>query len=123
MRFLIDECLHLTLVTVANDAGFEAHHVVHLGLQGKQDHQLMGRIRDGEYVFVTNNVLDFEKLYAREEIHAGLIIILRNVPPNLQRALFQAALEFLGEDEPVNTAVEVDWDGSEITISQYRLSK
>ena len=97
MKFLIDECLHLSLVTVANDAGFEAHHVVHLGLQGKQDHELMGRVRDGAYVFVTNNALDFEKLYTKEEIHTGLIIILRNVSPNLQRALFKAALEFIGE--------------------------
>lgn len=121
MKFLIDECLHLSLVSVANDAGFEAHHVVHLGLQGKQDRELMRRVSDGEYVFVTNNALDFQKLYAKQEIHPGLIIILRNVPPTLQRALFQAALKFIGEDEPVNSAVEVDWDGSEMTISRYAL--
>lgn len=121
MKFLIDECLHTSLVNVANEAGFEAHHVVHLGLQGAPDHELAARIRDDEAVFVTNNALDFEKLYAREAIHPGLIIILRNVNPNLQRTLFQAALEFIGEDEPVNTAVVVDWDGSEITVSQYDL--
>jgi predicted nuclease of predicted toxin-antitoxin system len=46
MKFLIDECLHLSLVMVANRIGFEAHHVVHLGLQGKPDHELMRRIRD-----------------------------------------------------------------------------
>jgi hypothetical protein len=57
----------------------------------------------------------------RLKIHPGLIVILRNVPPNLQRALFQAALEFIGEDEPVNKAIEVAWDGSEIRISQYDL--
>jgi predicted nuclease of predicted toxin-antitoxin system len=117
MKFLIDECLHTSLVTVANDAGFEAHHVVHLGLQGTPDHKLMGRIRDDESIFVTNNALDFVTLYANEEIHPGLVIILRNVPPNLQRALFQAALEFIGEDEPVNCAIEVElgWIGD-----QYR---
>lgn len=123
MKFLIDECLHTSLVTVANDAGFEAHHVVHLGLQGTPDHKLMGRIRDDESIFVTNNALDFVTLYANEEIHPGLVIILRNVPPNLQRALFQAALEFIGEDEPVNCAIEVDWDGSQISIDQYSLNK
>lgn len=122
MKFLIDECLHLSLVNVANQAGFEAHHVVHLGLQGAPDHELIARIRDEEAVFVTNNALDFERLYAKEAIHPGLIIILRSVNPNLQRALFQAALEFIGEDEPVNTAIVVDWDGSEITVSQYDLS-
>lgn len=121
MKFLIDECLHTSLVNVANEAGFEAHHVVHLGLQGKSDHELLGRVRDEDFTFVTNNALDFEKLYARESLHAGLIIILRNVPPNLQRALFKAALEFIGEHEPINHVVEVDWDGSEIIISAFDL--
>lgn len=54
MRFLIDECLHLSLVTVANEAGFEAHHIVHLGLQGKQDHELMGVFaRENTYLLRT----------------------------------------------------------------------
>jgi hypothetical protein len=35
MRFLIDECLHESLVGVAHGAGFEATHVNHLGLSGK----------------------------------------------------------------------------------------
>jgi predicted nuclease of predicted toxin-antitoxin system len=40
MRFLIDECLHESLVRVAHAAGFEAVHVNHLGLSGKQDWEL-----------------------------------------------------------------------------------
>jgi hypothetical protein len=32
MRFLIDECLHESLVGVAHAAGYEATHVNHLGL-------------------------------------------------------------------------------------------
>ncbi len=37
MRFLIDECLHESLVGVAHGAGFEATHVNHLGLSGKPE--------------------------------------------------------------------------------------
>ena len=37
MRFLIDECLHESLVRVAHAAGFDATHVNHLGLSGKPD--------------------------------------------------------------------------------------
>ena len=37
MRFLIDECLHESLVGIAHNAGFEANHVNHLGLSGKPD--------------------------------------------------------------------------------------
>ncbi|HEY4212377.1 MAG TPA: DUF5615 family PIN-like protein [Steroidobacteraceae bacterium] len=34
MRFLVDECLSLDLVTVATEGGFEAHHVAHVGKAG-----------------------------------------------------------------------------------------
>jgi predicted nuclease of predicted toxin-antitoxin system len=40
MRFLIDECLHESLVGAAHRAGFEATHVNHLGLSGKPDWEL-----------------------------------------------------------------------------------
>jgi predicted nuclease of predicted toxin-antitoxin system len=102
-----------------NQSRFEAHHVVHLGLQGKQDYKLMRLIRAQEFVFVTNNALDFERLYAKEEIHLGLIIILRSVPPYLQRTLFQEALDFIGKNEPVNSRIVVDWDGFEVTMTRY----
>jgi predicted nuclease of predicted toxin-antitoxin system len=31
MRFLIDECLSVDLVSVANRAGHEAQHIAHIG--------------------------------------------------------------------------------------------
>jgi predicted nuclease of predicted toxin-antitoxin system len=43
MRFLIDECLHESLVGVAHGAGFEAIHVNHLGLSGEPDWELAER--------------------------------------------------------------------------------
>jgi predicted nuclease of predicted toxin-antitoxin system len=46
MRFLIDECLHESLVGVAHAAGFEASHVNHLGLSGKPDWELAERISE-----------------------------------------------------------------------------
>jgi hypothetical protein len=36
MRFLIDECLHESLVGVAHDAGFEATHINHLGFSASR---------------------------------------------------------------------------------------
>jgi predicted nuclease of predicted toxin-antitoxin system len=44
MRFLVDECLHESLVGVAHGAGFEATHVNHLGLRGNPDWALAERI-------------------------------------------------------------------------------
>jgi len=97
MKFLIDECLHTSLVSVGHDAGHICDHVNFLGLGGHKDWQLMTRIRTEEYTFVTNNYTDFTALYAKEELHAGLVIILPNVTPSSQRKLFRAALSHLGK--------------------------
>jgi predicted nuclease of predicted toxin-antitoxin system len=97
MKFLIDECLHTSLVTLAHDAGHACEHVNFLGLGGQKDWQLMTRIRRKDYTFVTNNRADFTALYAKEELHAGLVIILPNVTPSLQRELFRAALSHIGK--------------------------
>jgi predicted nuclease of predicted toxin-antitoxin system len=81
MRFLIDECLHESLVGVAHDAGFGATHVNHLGLSDKPDRELAERIVEGEFTFVTNNRVDFIRLFGKMELHAGLIVLVPNVVP------------------------------------------
>jgi hypothetical protein len=42
----------------------------------------MTKIRSEDYTFVTNKRTDFTKLYAKEELHAGLVIIVPNVTPS-----------------------------------------
>ena len=79
----------------------------------------MDRIRAGEYIFVTNNRVDFAALYDREEIHPGLIIIVPNVVPRLQRELFQAALAHIGRRELVNALLEVDVTDAGITCQEF----
>ncbi|TGU23603.1 DUF5615 family PIN-like protein, partial [Mesorhizobium sp. M4B.F.Ca.ET.150.01.1.1] len=79
MRFLIDECLHTSLVAVAQERGHEANHVNWLGLSGETDWDLMPLIIDEDFTFVTNNAKDFRKLYAKEPVHAGLIIVVPQV--------------------------------------------
>jgi hypothetical protein len=81
MRFLIDECLHTSLVT--------------------------------------NNRTDFVALYAQEELHAGLVIVVPNVPPDQQRALFQAALLHIAERDLINAVLEVDVKEATITCREY----
>lgn len=119
MRFLIDECLHVGLVAVANHLGYDAHHVTHLGMGGLKDHEIIPRIRDEEFTFVTNNAVDFRRLYRREDLHAGLIIIVPNVRPEMQRQLFQATLEYLNMRELINAVLEIDSDGEEVEIHEY----
>jgi len=123
VNFLIDECLHTSLVEVAAARGHEATHVNYRGLSGVQDWNLMAPIREGEFTFVTNNAKDFRKLYAQEEIHAGLVILIPNAPPTQQRALFDAVLDDLAATPGlINEALEVRVVEGEIEITRYELA-
>lgn len=121
MKFLIDECLHLSLVDRAHSVGHEAHHVNHLGLGSYKDWQLIGIIVQQDYTFVTNNRSDFLTLHRQQQLHAGLIVIVPQVTPDRQRELFDAALRHIGRRELINTVVEVECDGATIRCSEYPL--
>ena len=122
MRFLIDECLSVDLVSVAGQAGHDARHVAHIGRAGWKDWNVVRYARDGDFVLVTNNASDFRRLYAAQPLHAGLIILIPVVDRALQRKLFRAALDELGAiGEPINRVLEVDLDGEEVTIDLYDL--
>ena len=81
MKFLIDECLSLSLVKIAQDQGYQATHVNWLGLSSKGDWTIVQRSVEDSYVIVTNNATDFKLLIGREEIHAGLVCL--NIAPDL----------------------------------------
>jgi len=111
VRFLIDECLHTSLTDVAHNAGHEAHHVTRRGWSGFKDYQLREVVLREEFVFVTNNARDFRELMGESELHAGMIVILPNVTPVLQRELFQRALVEVSKlPDMINKFVEVDSD-------------
>ena len=121
LKLLIDECLHTSLVKVAYGRQYEAYHVVHLGLGGLKDHQLMPVIREKEFTFVTNNSVDFKRLFRGETIHAGLVIIVPNVVPAVQRALLAAVLDYVGDRDLTNHAIEISLDEEVALISEYEI--
>ena len=121
VKLLIDECLHTSLVKVATDRLYEAYHVVHLGMSGLKDHELMSRIRDEDFTLVTNNAIDFRRLFGKEQIHPGLVIIVPNVVPAIQRALFAAVLDYIGDRELVNRAIEIKLSGYTTEIEEYEI--
>ena len=122
MKFLIDECLHTSLVTVAQTRGHECFHVNWLGLSGETDWNLMPRIVEGNFTFVTNNARDFRKLYAKEELHAGLVIIVPQVLPARQREMFDAVLdELANSDELLNEIIEISVEEDALVITRYVL--
>ena len=119
IKLLIDECLHTSLVQTANARQYEAYHVVHLGMSGLKDHELMRIIRARDFTFVTNNALDFRRLFRGEPIHAGLVIVIPNVAPTWQRALLVTVLEYVGERDLVNRVIEIDLRGDKTEIREY----
>jgi predicted nuclease of predicted toxin-antitoxin system len=121
VRFLIDECLHESLVDLAREAGFDAMHVNHLGLSGQPDWALAARIRTDEFTFVTNNRVDFIQLFGAIDLHPGLIILVPNVVPRLQRALFHAALQYSAGRDLLNTVIEVKLEGKTVRCLEYEL--
>jgi hypothetical protein len=67
---------------------------------------------EGDYVLVTNNRLDFIKIYRNFDVHAGLVVIIPNVTARRQRVLFGSIIDHLrGEASLVNKLVEIDGDG------------
>ncbi len=120
-KLLIDECLHTSLLELAHAAGHLADHVTYLGLGSSKDWELVKLIVEQDYTFVTNNRADFLSLYRRTPLHAGLMIIVPNVKPALQRQLFDAVLGFASERDLVNTVIEVEYRDEEIECRQYPL--
>ena len=122
MRFLIDECLSIDLVSIANQAGHDAQHIARVGKAGWKDWNVVRHAREGDFVLVTNNASDFRRLYATEPLHAGLVILIPNVNRGLQQTLFRGVLDELARlGEPINRVLEVDIDGEDVTFSVYAL--
>ncbi|MGO7345347.1 DUF5615 family PIN-like protein [Rhizobium johnstonii] len=122
MTFLVDECLHTSLVAVAQHHGHDGFHVNWLGLSGETDWDLMPRIVAEDFTFVTNNARDFRKLYAREAVHAGLVIIVPQVLPGQQRELFALVLRELAcSPDLVNEVIEIEIEEHEVLLTRYAL--
>jgi predicted nuclease of predicted toxin-antitoxin system len=122
LSFLIDECLHTSLVEIANGMGYTAYHIEHLGLKGAPDWQLWKRALQDDLIFVTNNAQDFRKLYRRAGLHPGLVLILPMVRPEVQRQLFRAGLEYIADRTNItNRLVEIDLRREKVNIQEFEL--
>lgn len=122
MRFLIDECLTIDLVSIARQAGHEALHIARVGKAGWKDWNVARYAAEGDFVVVTNNASDFRRLYATQPLHAGLVLIIPSVNRVDQQRLFRGAVnELVRFGEPVNRVLEVDIEGDEVTFKFYDL--
>jgi Domain of unknown function (DUF5615) len=115
-RLLIDECLSKVLVQVAADRDYSAEFVPHIGKAGMTDRDLTVVIEQGDYLFVTNNRLDFLALHGCMTVHNGLIVIIPNARRGEQVRLFGLALNRLSTlPDLANQVMEID-AGGEIAL-------
>ena len=120
IRLLFDECMSPRLVGFAHRRGYDATHVVHLGLGRMPDHRLLPFIDGGDYTFVTNNRRDFLRLYRHVDLHAGLLIVVPSRWRAEQQRLVGLALDAIETSrfDTVNRLIEVDADGV-VTMSAW----
>lgn len=91
-------------------------------MSGQTGWDLTPWIIAGDFTFATNNARDFRKLYAKQEVRAGLIIILPQILPQLQREFFSLILQKLASGEDLaNEAIEISLDGGDAVLTRYQL--
>lgn len=121
MKLWFDEDLSPTLVQVANDLGYEATCNRDRGLLGIKDPDLRRIVQAEGYAFVNDNASDFRPMYARDEIHPGLIALPAGDSRAHQQELLRSAVAFIkGQaasadetpaDSIVNKLVEIEAAG------------
>jgi predicted nuclease of predicted toxin-antitoxin system len=122
-RFLIDENLSVRLPQVAHRRGFEAAHVVHYGLGAWKDWNILEVVKNGGWVLVTNNAIEFRSRFRATEIHPGVIFLLPSVRREQQFQLFEAALDEVAVNSDLtNKALDVTLSkDATISIRRYAL--
>lgn len=97
-------------------------HVTWLGLQSRADRVILQRALQEDWVIVTNNRTDFIRLMEPEEVHAGLICLSavpRFMNKELQKLLFEHALELLRGKDLVNGVLEIRLDADAEVRSRW----
>jgi hypothetical protein len=122
-RFLIDENLSVRLPQLAHGRGFEATHVIHLGLGAWKDWNILEVVKKDGWVLVTNNAIESRSRFGATEIHPGVIFLLPSVRRELQLQLFEAALDEIAIDPDLtNQALDIGLSNdATISVSRYAL--
>jgi predicted nuclease of predicted toxin-antitoxin system len=110
--FLIDEDLSAELADMATARGFHALAIVRIPrFRGRGDPVVARYALENDMILVTNNRVDFERVYLRKEVHPGLAFIcaehtkLRTL--RYQKVMMQLILDEVEKDAPVQEAIVV----------------
>jgi predicted nuclease of predicted toxin-antitoxin system len=113
LGFLIDENLTPGLALTAQARGFQAFHASWVGLANTADSKIARYAISKSLIMVTNNLVDFRRIYKKQELHPGLILLKAMASDIMDREaqhhMFGAAVEnVLACGEPINQAVTVE---------------
>jgi predicted nuclease of predicted toxin-antitoxin system len=89
-----DACVTPTLEGVAHARGYEGTSNRQRGLLTALDPQLYPMVVAEDWVFITNNEIDFRKLAETEGLHPGLITLPQG-RADQQRAWLNAVIDFI----------------------------
>jgi predicted nuclease of predicted toxin-antitoxin system len=122
-RFLIDENLSVRLSEAAHRRGFEATHIVHLGMRQWKDWNVLEFAMRGAWALVTNNAVEFRSRYRALDLHPGVVFLLPSVRRGQQLLLFEAALEDIAINPDLsNQALDVGFGlGASVVVRRYTL--
>ncbi|WP_245500049.1 toxin-antitoxin system, toxin component, PIN family protein [Rhizobium leguminosarum] len=108
-------------VAVAQDHGHDCFHVNWFGLSGETDWDLMPRIV-GRFHLRDEQRSRLSQALRQRTAHAGLVIIVPQVLPALQRELFVLILrELAGVQYLVNEVLEVTIEEDTAVLTRYLL--
>lgn len=121
MKILVDENLTPDLVRLGNERGYYTTCVLHLGLAGRKDFELVSYCIENDFVLMSIDDGDPKTLAESEGIHPGLVFLdARGYDHMFIQAV--AAIDYIEEqaaaagEEPtsfmVNKVVEVAADGT-----------
>ena len=82
------------------------------GLRGVKDSKIAAYAISRDLILVTNNLVDFRRIYLKKELHPGLIFLsvadTDIMDREAQHHMFGAAVESVVASEPVNEAITVE---------------
>jgi predicted nuclease of predicted toxin-antitoxin system len=99
---------------------------------GRKDYQVASYAIDNNMILVTNDMSDFRRIYKRRRLHPGIVFLAVMdsgiMDREAQAFMFEAALENVEEDEPINEAVQAQLDENEdgdwlLTVTRYPLPR
>jgi predicted nuclease of predicted toxin-antitoxin system len=77
-RLLLDECVWAKLASNLRSEGFDALHVIEVGISGVQDDEILQYATDNGRAVLTFNVKDFillaKQWYVSGKPHAGIVV-------------------------------------------------